>query len=105
MVTVTALRGYIGAAATAEDEPFLSSCLAEAEALVAAAVLGHEDDVPDPIKDRATLECASELVQRRNAPNGVLGGLTLDGAPVRLARDPMVRAWPLLRPFTGAGLA
>lgn len=60
--------------------------------------------VPWYIASRAIVEVASELYHRRNAPNGVAQFTGLEGSPVRVARDPMLGAYPLLTPFVGAGI-
>ncbi|HEX6985194.1 MAG TPA: hypothetical protein VF170_07440 [Planctomycetaceae bacterium] len=51
--------------------------------------------------DRATLEVASDLFTRRNAPGGIINTQFAgpDGAgsqPARLHRDPLTPAYPLL---------
>jgi len=57
------------------------------------------------VLERAYLEVGSELFHRRSAPNGVMQFTTLDGSAIRVARDPMVGAYPLLKRFVGFGLA
>jgi hypothetical protein len=55
---------------------------------------------------RAILECGSELFYRRNAPSGITQFATPDGqSAVRVARDPMVGAYPILAPYMAAGFA
>ena len=61
--------------------------------------------IPAGVKRRACLEVASELYHRRNAPNGVAQFAALDGAPVRVARDPMLGAYPILNRFVPGGFA
>lgn len=95
------LAQYVGA--NAGDSAFVASCWAEAEALVAAFV--GEADIPSAVLDRATLETGSELFHRRQAPNGVMQFQTLDGSAIRVARDPMTPAYPLLVPYVGPGVA
>ena len=70
-------------------------------------VMHHIGDVevPDTIRDRAILEAVSELYHRRNAPSGISQFATPDGAPVRVARDPLVGVYPILRPYVGLGFA
>lgn len=102
-VTVQTLAGYVNADATAEAT-YLASVLAEATALVDAYV--GEATVPPSILDRATLEVGSELFHRRQAPNGVAQFASEQGAqPLRIARDPMVGAYPILNRFVGGGFA
>lgn len=100
--TAAGLRAYVNTSEV--DDAFLASTLAEAQALVGAYVGTAE--VPEPIVDRAVLEVGSELFHRRQAPNGVaqFAG-DLGAAPIRIARDPMVGAYPLLGRYVGPGLA
>lgn len=90
--------------ATAQDSAFLGECLAEATALVAAAI-GAVQTVPTAASERATLEVASELFHRRAAPNGITQFATTEGSPIRVARDPMVAARPILAPYLPLGFA
>lgn len=57
--------------------------------------------VPRYILDRAVLEVAAELYHRKNAPNGIKSYAdTFDGASaIRVARDALVAARPLLTPY------
>ncbi|MGC5584148.1 hypothetical protein [Ornithinimicrobium sp. W1665] len=97
------LSAYVNSTATA-DEPFVAACWAEAEELVAAYV--GLNVVPAVTLHRATLEVAAELFHRRNAPGGITQFAALDGpSPVRMARDPMLGAYPILDRFLPAGLA
>lgn len=101
-VSVEQLRAYTGAANG--DNGFLGECIAQASALVVHHV--GTAIVPVAVSDRAVLEVASELFHRRQAPNGVLQFSTFEGSnPVRVARDPMVAAYPILTPFMGSGIA
>lgn len=100
---VTALRRHVGAGADTPDTA-LQPVLDEAEALVLGWLGTATDKVPGPLLVRAVIEVASELYHRRNAPGGVLGQFAdLGAAPVRMARDPMLGAYPLLQPFVGGG--
>lgn len=106
----TDLKDYVGA--SAQDDSFIQSCWSQAQAQVTALnrVWDSETETyvtsaaPADIVDRATLEVGSELYHRRNAPNGVAQFASYDGAPVRVARDPMVAARPLLAPWVVMGL-
>lgn len=89
------------------DATFVEQCFDEATALVTAYV-GSIDPVtalPASIRERAVLEVGSELYHRRQAPNGVAQFSSFDGAPIRVARDPMLGAYPLLQRFLGLGIA
>jgi hypothetical protein len=99
--TTDELRAYTGASLS--DDTFLETCLAEATALVGRFV--GEATVPEAVKDRAVLEAASELFHRRQAPSGIAQFATVDGSsPIRVARDPMVAAYPILTPYVGTGI-
>jgi hypothetical protein len=96
------LKAYVGAPAS--DDAFVADCWTEASALVAKFV--GTATVNADILNRAKIECGSELYHRRSAPNGVAQFATLDGgSAVRVARDPMIAAYPILVPYVGQGLA
>lgn len=98
------LRDYVGAVASDSEDAFVTSCWYEAEALVYKFIGGR--DVPENVIERATLECGSELYHRRSAPNGIAQFASLDGGTaVRVARDPMIGAYPILSPWVGLGVA
>jgi hypothetical protein len=99
------LKAYVGAPDS--DNAFVATCWTEAHALVdkfcgVAGLLV----VPVSVLQRAKIECGSELYHRRSAPNGIAQFATLDGgSAVRVARDPMIAAYPLLVPYVGQGIA
>jgi len=96
------LEEYVGASAA--DSTLLEQCSDTAQALVSAYIGEHE--IPTPILHRAAMEVAAELFHRRNAPGGIRQAPTLEGsAPVRMARDPMLAAYPLLDRFLPKGIA
>ncbi|GGF30169.1 hypothetical protein GCM10010922_01390 [Microbacterium sorbitolivorans] len=78
---------------------FASDCTAEAEALVARHV--RDADVPEVIRSRAVLEVGADLFYRRAARNGVVqfGSGVEAASVVRINRDPMTQAYPLLAPY------
>ena len=86
------LAQYVGA--TPEDQEFVTECWDDAYQLVWNFVGGA--DVPEQILERAILETGSELFHRRNAPSGIAQFASFDGAPIRVARDPMVGAYKIL---------
>ena len=96
------LKAYVGAPDS--DDTFVSTCWDEATALVnlyCGLVV-----VPAVVLKRAKIECGSELYHRRSAPNGIAQFATLDGgSAVRVARDPMIAAIPILIPYVGLGVA
>ncbi|MFD1505263.1 hypothetical protein FE374_09360 [Georgenia yuyongxinii] len=100
-MTAADLQKYVGA--HEGDATYVESCWAEAASLVAQFV--GDATVPAEVIRRATLEVGSELYHRRSAPNGVAQFASLDGTAVRVARDPMVGAYPLLTRYVGGGFA
>lgn len=102
-MTATDLRAYVNST-QASDEGFISDCWDEATELVAAYV--GENVVPSATLKRATLEVGAELFHRKSAPGGITQFATIDGpAPVRMARDPMAGAYPILNRFLPGGVA
>lgn len=98
----TRLAAYVG---DVYPDEFLTLCLTEARALVESQVGGAP--VPNDVQDRAVIEVAAELYHRRSAPNGVKSFADgFDGASViRVARDPLVAARPLLAPYLGLAIS
>lgn len=85
--------------ATEEDRQAARDALAESRALVAHYLGSNANDCPEVVQNRAVIECAGELYQRRAARNGVMIFGGDDVQTVRVARDPMVAARPMLRPY------
>jgi hypothetical protein len=98
------LKAYVGASDS--DNTFVAACWTEATALVSEYLGDAEVDVNADVLKRSKIEVGSELYHRRSAPNGVAQFATLDGGnAIRVARDPMVGAYPLLaRYMPGGGL-
>lgn len=85
---------------SADQDTIVERCWDEATALVTNYV--RERAVPTVIFDRARLEVGAELFNKRSAPNGIAQFATFDGvSTARVARDPMVAAYPLLNPVIG----
>jgi hypothetical protein len=99
-VTLAELQAYIG---TEETGDFIESCLSAGNALV-GNYIGEIDTVPNEVHRQAILICASELFHRRSAPNGIAQFASLDGSPMRVAKDPMSSVYPLLLPFVNYGV-
>lgn len=95
-VSVSDFQNYVG---TKEDGAFVDSCLNSANLLVSQYI--GKAPVPATVRDQATLIVASEMFHRRSAPNGVAQFASMDGNPVRIAKDPMNAAYPILMPFIG----
>lgn len=90
------LKSYVNSAST--DDTFTEQCWNEATTLINAYI--RDRDVPNVVYDRARLEVGQELFNRRSAPNGIAQFATFDGTQTqRVARDPLVGAYPLLNPI------
>lgn len=87
------------------DTEFVDSCLNEATTLVGRHVSKALRTVPEDIQDRATLEVGADLYYRRRTRNGVANFDDTEGMPLRISRDPMAAAYPLLAPYAGGGIA
>lgn len=99
-VTLADLQAYIG---TEETGDFIESCLSAGNAMV-GNYIGEVDTVPNEVHNQAILICASEIYHRRSAPNGIAQFASMDGQPIRTAKDPMSAVYPLLLPFVGYGV-
>lgn len=98
----TALIQYVDAGSANRD--FIRDSVREATALVASLTRGAE--VPVEIIERAILEVGAELYHRRQAPNGIKMFADMDGtSTIRVARDPLVAARPLLAPYLKVAFA
>jgi len=99
---VETLRAHVGAARA--DESLLRDCIDEATALVDRYIADHimrGETVPDAVERRAVREVAADLFHRRKAPNGIINqqfdaGGSMSSTPIRIARDPMAPAYPIL---------
>jgi hypothetical protein len=101
-LTSAALKTYVNAPSA--DDAFITQCWNEAVALVTKFI--GTATVPETVVDRARVEVGQELYSRRAAPNGIAQYATFEGASaIRVARDPMVGAYPLLQPYVGQGIA
>lgn len=79
-----------------------STCGPRWEAADAMRLYPH---VPADVAGRAVLEVGAELYHRKNTKNGISQFASPDGSAVRVARDPLTPAYPILRPFIGGGFA
>lgn len=98
------LARFVGAPAS---DPYVAECAAEAADLVAAHVGARASAVPARVMARAVLEVGADLYHRRSARNGIAGFEDTDmaPAPVRINRDPLVPARPILAPWMGVPIA
>jgi hypothetical protein len=97
-ITLEQFQAYVGT----DETTFPQECLHAGHALITNYIGGNT--VPVSIHDQATLIASSELFHRRSAPNGVAQFASMDGAPVRVAKDPLNACYPLLLPYVGFGL-
>ena len=98
-VTVDQVVAYVGATLRHSEE--CQRCLAEAEDLLGKHITdgGTEiEEIPAAVYDRAVLVTAAELFNQSKSPNGFVNQQFEDGsgAIVRLSRDPLGPAYPLL---------
>lgn len=89
------LKEYVGASTT--DDAYVAECWETAQDLV----LGYANsyDVPVSVLERCFLEVGSELFHRRSAPMGIAQYASYDGTPLRIARDPLIGAYPILNKY------
>lgn len=83
----------------------VSACLGEARGLVTVGVGTTWTDPPTEVLDRAIIEVAADLYHRRATRLGVAGFADNDLNPVRITRDPMASARPILAPYLAGGFA
>ncbi|MFB9775383.1 hypothetical protein [Brevibacterium otitidis] len=97
MITADRLLTHVNA--SAGEHAFAAECVDQAAALVDARVRDYP--VPEAVADRARLEVAADLFYRRTARNGITSFDQADGpaSTVRINRDPMAAANPILRPY------
>jgi hypothetical protein len=95
-ISVADFQAYIG---TDETGEFITSALNAGHSLVDR--FQGDVEVPTQVHVQAVFICASEIFHRRSAPNGVAQFASMDGSPVRIARDPMGAVYPLLQPYVG----
>ena len=93
-VTLAEFQAYVGT----DEVDFPQECLTAGHALV-TRYIGSVTTVPVAVHDQATYIASSELFHRRSAPNGVAQFASFDGAPVRVAKDPLNAVYPLLLPY------
>jgi len=102
-VTPQALATYVQTD-YASETAYLTQCVEEAEEMISDHTTGAT--VPPKTRRRAVMEVSADLYYRRKTRNGVadFDGME-NAAPVRVARDPMTAAYPILRPYVGPGIA
>jgi hypothetical protein len=96
------LKAYVNAPAA--DDDLVEANWTEAHALITVFI--GDAVVPVAIHDRARIVVGAELYGQRAAPNGIAQFATFDGqSAIRVARDPMTGAYPLLSRFVPLGIA
>lgn len=98
-VDATKLRNHAHAGPQITDEE-LNDCLESAAELL-KELIGRKV-VPPKTYDRALLLVANEQLQQDLAPNGLLNQQFDNGTeaiPIRIGRDPLTPAYPILEPF------
>jgi hypothetical protein len=93
-VTLEEFQAYVGT----DETVFPQECLTAGSQLV-STYIGEVLTVPVSLRDQAILIASSELFHRRSAPNGVAQFASFDGAPIRVAKDPMNAVYPLLQRY------
>lgn len=96
---VDAFRAYLRCTGTDVE---LTPVYDAARLLVAQYVADRV--VPDEILTLAVHKVGSELWAARDAVGGIVTGYTDMGSGLRLARDPMVAARPILALYVGLGI-
>lgn len=99
-VSVTELARFVSAPPT---DAYLDECITEAVELVKKLAGDRLPIIPGPVADRAVLEVAADLYHRRATRNGIAGfdDTEISAAPVRINRDPLTPARPILAPWIG----
>ncbi len=89
------------------DVEFLTDVLTQATTQVDTYLGEARTDVPPEVLAGAVREVAVELYSRRSIRHGIATYTTADGqlSPVRVNRDPLAAAYPLLARYVPAGLA
>ncbi|WP_084130316.1 hypothetical protein [Demequina sp. NBRC 110055] len=100
-MTAADLQNYVNAGDS--DSTFIAECNDQATALVSVYV--GSTDVPLEVLDRAVLEVGAELFHRKSTKNGIAQFADQNANPIRVARDPMVAAYPILNRYVGGGFA
>lgn len=101
------LLPFIGLGAGQEPKTaFVHECATEAVDIIEHYTAGTRG-IPESVLIRAAVEVAADLYHRRTARNGIAGfdDSELGASPMRINRDPMAAARPILAPFLGPAIA
>lgn len=88
---------------THNTDPHVATSAAEAVALVSGR-WGTMPDLPEVMGMRVLLEVAADLYYRRASRNGVVSLGDSEVVAVRISRDPLSAAEPMMRPWVGWGI-
>jgi len=80
-----------------EDDAFIERCFDDGTELVTDFV--GDKFVPERKLELAILKTSADLYSQRDAPQGVSQFSDVNNSPVRVARDPLVAAKPILRKY------
>lgn len=94
---------YVDALDDATDQANVTDAVALARQLVTDKI--GTRTVPEPVRDSAIVEVAADQYHRRTAHNGIAAVDSVDVQPFRINRDPLIAAYPILRPYLGLGIA
>lgn len=101
-ITADQLAAFVNATDAASRQ-FVTECAIEAPALITPYLA---TEPPASVLERAQLEVGADLFHRKKARNGVTAFDTADGGEtVRINRDPLAAAWPIIRPYLAPGIA
>lgn len=89
------LKAYIRA--SDDDDDFVQECLADATELVTDYV--GDKFVPEVKLDLAIKVTGRDLYAQRDSPQGVGQFTDMNNNPIRVARDPLTAAKPILRKY------
>lgn len=83
----------------------LETLLTTAHSLVTAFTGAQWDTIPTTVQNHVLTTVARELETREKSPGGVFAAFGEHDSGIRLARDPLTMAYPLMRPYIGGGFA
>lgn len=63
------------------------------------------DHIPTSVQNQVLTTVARELETREKSPGGIFAAFGEHDGAIRLARDPMTLAYPLMRPYLPGGFA
>lgn len=113
-IDVDDLRAEVNAGPSS-DNALLARCVGLAQQLITTYLednLEAEEvaDLPTEVVDEATLKAAADLFHQAKAPNGVVmqeydvGDGTVGSTPIRIGRDPLRSARPVLELYVGPAI-